>query len=268
MCVTSKPAAITNTQAFVYSMMMNGVLRHVVGYQNKVEYSRSGNCMFLNFAGKNLELVRGAENTATLMGDITRGLPSLVQEEMTRARASLGGGLMGVSVEKYGDYTVILAQGPADIRSALNQVELERRPVWDDKFAQMIDFYMRWNPTHTFALACFDGSITPTHPICVSYEPHDANVLTIPGLDGHDGNIPKPDQLIYRDFTIAFGAEGVDLPHKVLYSDFLTRPPLWLPTSVAGFRDNRRNGPNGDYVIPLSSLLKGLTGTELAATLL
>ena len=219
--------------------------------------------MFLNFAGSNLRLVRGPEKTVSFMDDMTAELPELVVSKgMMRGDYAT----FGISVETYGDYDVVLASGPGDILSALEQVRPERRPVVTDELRAMTEFYMNWSPTHSFVLACFDGKANPRHPIVVSYKPHDPGVLTIPGLDGHDGRLPVPGAPVYRDFAVAFGVQGVSLPYPVRYKD--TVNDQWAPSSVTGFRDNRLDGPNGDYVMPIHLIRRGYVGTGLAAALL
>lgn len=220
--------------------------------------------MFLNFAGKDLRLVRGPEHTQSLMADMTSRLPELVYVPRYRGGGSFS--TRGLTVENYGDYTVILAQEPGDILSVLDRVPVDRRPVRTAQLEAMVDFYMSFYSDDTFVLGCFNGKVKPQHPITVSYEPRDPSVLTIPGLDGHDGRLPVIGAPVYRDFRVAFGIAGQRLPHTVRYQDPIGNVP-WAPDSVAGFADNRQDGPNGDYVMPVGAVMMGLTGRELATEL-
>lgn len=272
MCVTAGPAFIEETRTFVHATSQNGKPVHVCGYQNKAETQTSafvgGNCMFLNFAGSNLEMVRGPECTSNFMRDMTASLEELVYVPRMRGGA-FSFGSRGITIEEYGDYTVLLAQEPGDILAKLNEVRSERRPHRTPQLEAMISFYMSWFPLDSFVLACFNGKVEPRHPITVSYTPRDANVLTIPGLDGHTGEIPRIGAPVYRGFRVAFGVDGLDLPHTVNYTDRKINNGLsWAPTSVAGFIDNRLDGPNGDYAVSLDAVRRGLTGKELAAELL
>lgn len=52
-------------------------------------------------------------------------------------------------------------------------------------------------------------------PIMVSYHPDNDDVLFIPGLDSHDGELPKIGQPMPRDIQVAFGIQSVDLAHVV-----------------------------------------------------
>ncbi|MDB5185337.1 MAG: hypothetical protein JWN38_1145 [Candidatus Saccharibacteria bacterium] len=268
MCVTSNPAKIRNTRTYAYATSRDGQPLHVCGYQNQAETVSAPNCMFLNFAGRNLALVREALGTKSLMLDMTKSLYALEPVVVTRGMSkSLFGG--GVSVEDYGDYTVVLSQHPADILSVLEseEIPIERRVYRTPLLEEMVNFYMAYYPHDTFVLACFNGAVKPSHPITVSYTPRNPDVLTVPGLDAHDGFAPQPNAPLARDFYVAFGIEGVKLPHEVHYHDDVAGS-FWAPSSVAGFRDNRYAGPNRDYVVRLDDVAAGCTGFELADALI
>ncbi|HZM63795.1 MAG TPA: hypothetical protein VFB59_01535 [Candidatus Saccharimonadales bacterium] len=226
--------------------------------------------MFLNYAGTNLRLVRGPERTRTFMDDMTFRLPELVRVPSAGSMFDFAfGSRAELVVEDFGDYTVILAQGPDDILSVLDQVPDHRRPGRTKRLEEMIGFYMSWSPEDSFVLACFDSEVEPRHPIVVSYEPRNADVLTIPGLDGHDGKVPLPGAPVFRDFKVAFGVQGMDnLPIQVGYGDYGVQGQPWAPNCVTGFVDNRPDGPNGDYVVPVWAVEQGLGGSVLAGMML
>jgi hypothetical protein len=265
MCVTFDRATITDTEVCTYAV---GSLRRVA-YKNKlVSANRAPTAMVLNFPGSALTTVSGPEHTFSLMADITRDLPLAVMPRLTRggsyALRSLGG-TPPVSVEAYGDYYVVLAQQPADITDALQSVPDSHRPRDIGKVVDFAGFYMSWAPNQVFMVACTTGRAAPRHPIVVEYQPHDSNVLVAPGLDGHSGGLPVPGDPVHRDFAVAFGIHGVNLPHTINYNDRVS--DAWAPTSVAGFRDNRPWGINGDYVVSLADLERQLTGPELVGAL-
>lgn len=267
MCVTSAPAMISGTQTYVYATTdPDGRKVHVCGYQNLATRSEGANCMFLNFAGNDLEMVEGPELTRHMMRNMTAGLEEL--EYVPRMRGGGSYGAKGYSVQSYGDYTVVLAQRPEGIMEALESDEIlkNRRPIWSPQLHRMANFYVEHRADDTFVLACFDGSADPRHPIVVSYTPYDADVLTIPGLDAHDGSLPVIGAPVYRGFKVAFGIEGVESPHKVHYDDSV-EGLWWAPRFVAGFDDNRQDGPNGEYVVPVSAVRAGLTANRLAEQL-
>lgn len=265
MCVTTSPATIDRTRTFVNDTTLNGEAVHVCGYQNEARNISFGpNCMLLNFAGRDLKLVDGPEDTVYFMDDMTRGLPELVRVPRLRSAGLPTKG--GARVQEYGDYTVVLAQDPRDLLQALKKVRLDRRPSETPALARMVEFYREFYPADSFVLACFNGSVKPKHPITVSYKPNDPTVLTAPGLDGHDGLVPRIGKPMKRDFTVAFAIEGVQLPHPVRYSDNVAGRP-WAPATIAGFVDNRGDGRNRDYSVPKQAVLDGLTGLALAQQL-
>lgn len=270
MCVTSSPAIITDTKTYVVATQTgSGAPRHISGYQN-ASRSVGPNCMFLHFRGTGLSMVAGPENTNSFMDDMTSELPALVPVSRSRGAFSYGDNIPkrgGVSVVEYGAYTCVLAQGPANMLGVLDQVPPDRRPIVDQKFEQMLAFYMSWSPDASFVLACSSGYAKPQHPIVVGYTPNDPDVLTIPALDGHDGNLPTPGATIpHEGFAVAFGIQGVQLPHRVSYNDWVDGMS-WAPSSVAGFIDNRPERPNVDYAVTVDDVREGLTGRKLADTL-
>ncbi|MGF7228628.1 MAG: hypothetical protein ACQR33_01445 [Candidatus Saccharibacteria bacterium] len=264
MCVTAGPARITNTRTYVYVPPQgNDGIRHICGYQNEAE-TDFGNCMFLNFAGTNLQLVRGPELTTSFMRDMTSTLENLQWAIRGRGLSFGGTRSAAVTIENYGDYTTLRAQNPADILDALDdpQIPANRRPKRRSAIEAMAKFYQDFRPNDSFVLACFAGRVKPKHPITVSYTPHNPNVLTVPGIDGHDGFVPKLGELVHRDFSVAFGVHGLDLRTPVSYQDRVS--DAWAPQSVSGFVDNREVAANGDYVVPMDAIADGYSGRALA----
>ncbi len=262
MCVTTGIATMDQTQVFtmVSSHLRGGQPVHVTAYQNRaLNLSDDPNCMILHFPSQGkVELVQGAQNTSGLMTSITSGLTPLVPS-YSRSGRNLESRLHTAHVEEYGDYHVVIAEYPADMFKVLEQVPATRRPPITAQLQALVEWYGRKFPDYTFVLACFDGSVRPTHPIVVSYVPDNDDVVYCPGLDGHDGKIPEIGQPIARDFKVAFAVNDTILPHKVNFvlSDW------WIPTSVAGFFDNRTDAPNSDYVVPLLNLQEAFDGQEL-----
>lgn len=257
MCVTSAPAIMTNTLVYGYVPLPREgeTQRHVVGYQNQAESLLGDNFMLLNFAGTDLRLVRGPEHTTTMMTDMTRGLQELVELDGWR-----GGGMRSasysVTVEEYGDYTIFLSQSASAIVDAI--MDHPGSSSFDvDSIRQLAlsaKYFEEHYPLDSFLVPMFKQGIKvkPTHPIVVSYVPRQPEFLTVPGLDGHDGSMPTIGRPVKRDFRLAFGVQGVDL-HPVRYED-TSVSPLWAPASVVGFVDNRFDGPNGNYCLPIEVL--------------
>ena len=270
MPVMLRPASVNRTCTYVYATTMDEADSrpiHVCGYQNEARSWSGRNVMFLNFAGSNLSLVEGVQNTETLMVDVTRRLSDLVPQKRSRVGVFNYTHLpRGRRLENYGTYTVTVAQTPADILPALEQVPEHQRPDLDKDLERMVDFYAAVKPRDSFVLACFDDRVKPAYPITVSYVPHNPQMLTIPGLDGCSDRLPSPGNPVRRDSRIAFALGGGAMPHIVEYQDEVGEAP-WAPDSVCGFVDNRSDGQNGDYVVSAEIVRAGITGRALAAEL-
>ena len=266
MCVTLNPAEMTGTRAYAYAApAVNGVARHVVGYQNTAKnLSAMPNSMFQNYPGTDLQMVQPAVHTYTLMEDMTASLLEVVPSRKLR-----GGGRYGsrsAVIEEFGDYTIVRANDPHGILAVLNEVREDRRPLIDGQLGAMADFFKEKKPHDSFVLACFDGNVKPEHPIIVSYVPRDPNVLAVPGLDGHDGFVPTIGAPVYRNFSVAFGVYGMSDGHQVSYGDHSV-DPLWAPERIVGFVDNRPDGRNGDYALPIEAITTKMRWTDEAQTL-
>lgn len=267
MCVTTNIATMDQTQVFtmVTSQLHGGQPVHVTAYQNRaLNLSDAPNCMILHFPSQGkVELVQGAQSTKGLMASITASLSPLVSNHARGFISKSAGQSHTAHVEEYGDYHVVIAEYAADMFMVIDQVPANRRPPITGQLQALVEWYGKTFPDYTFVLACFDGSVRPTHPIVVSYVPDNDDVVYCPGLDGHDGMIPEIGQPIKRDFKVAFAANDITLPHKVKFD----QPAWWIPTSVAGFYDNRTDAPNGDYIVPLLNLQEGFDGQELVSDL-
>jgi hypothetical protein len=246
MCVTPYAAQITATRVYVYAASPN---RHVLAYQNHAEsLVPHGNCMILDVAGYNLNLVQAATQTRSLMDDVTAGLRKVIEERsFTRGAAGVS---FEPTVQAFGDYDVVIADTIDGMLTVLDRVQPDRRPPLTKMHDQQ-RLYRHHRPGHMFIMACFDGTVRPTHPIVVEYTPNDPRVLTAPGLDGHDGTVPRPGDPVITGFKIAFGARGLQLPHVIRYNDEVSEE--WAPASVTGYIDNALS-PNGSYELRLSDL--------------
>lgn len=265
MCVTTGKAAITGTMAYTYATLDTRDPRtlHVSGYQNRaISQVDGGNCMLLHFPGNELRLVKGPEDTRHMMDDITRGLPKLAPEPTLRGVSRAAG-----AVAKYGDYYVVLSEHPSQMLDALQQVPEDFRPQPSTQLYELLGWYEEKFPDYAFVLACFRGAVSPRHPIVVEYIPHNDDVLFVPGLDGHDGNVPEVGASMNRSFRVAFGAEGHPQPNVVNYNDDIAGR-YWAPWDVTGFVDNRADGPNQDYIVALETINEGFIGRELVDDLI
>ena len=97
------------------------------------------------------------------------------------------------------------------------------------------------------------------------YEPLDPARVFLPGLDAHDGHLPKLGTTVQLDHAVAL---GVDSPSTdpMLRSAFVRRPstvptklaPLF-PERVAGRASMTQHLANGDWYLPASPTHASLT---------
>jgi hypothetical protein len=261
MCITTGPAELGQTMAFTYATLLADDPRteHITGYQTSASnLLNTPNMMILHFPGDDIELVGGPQNTWSLMQDLTGMLPSL---EATLSMRGISG---GTRVQSYGDYYVVLAEEARDILSATDLLPEDFRPEATPEFMEVLDFFESTFSGYCFVLACWRDRVVPRHPIVVKYVPHNDDVLFVPGIEAHDGLYPNLDSEEPRNFRVAFAADGYVQPFHVYYHDTLDpNKVIWAPRDVTGFFDNRVRGNNGDYVIPLESIVQGLSGWDL-----
>jgi hypothetical protein len=268
MCVTFGPALMTGTMAGTYVLRPDEDGRHLhrTFYQNRADsYSNTPNCMLLAIpAVGGVRLVRGPETCTGVMEALTAELPELAPVPRMRGMSFASDDAFSFSIVEYGDYTVVLANNATHILDALAEVREDRRPVDNDELQKQLLWHAFYAAQDVIVLACFDGTVKPTHPIVVEYEPREPEWATIPGYDAHDGMPPVYDKEIPRDFKLFFGMEGAELPLKPWRH--IPRPGSLAPDSVVGFHDNRV-WHNRQYQVPVAAIEAGLHGAALAGTL-
>lgn len=230
-------------------------------YQNQAQsLVPGGNCMILHYPGDNLELVRGPEMTTRLMSDMTSMLPSIVPTFQFRGGGGVAKGM--TRVETYGDYDIVISERASVMLEALDQVSPARRPEVTNALKALLGWYQVHYSDHSFVLACFNGGANPTHPIVVEYVPLNDDIIVVPGLDCHTGEIPVVGALIERSIRVAFGVAESSQPFEVNYRDGCGEE-RWAPKNVTGFFDNRSSAPNMDYGIAVVDASHGFAGREL-----
>lgn len=265
MCVTSQPAIISDTMVLTTALNPG---THMTAYQNKaLSHTGDANCMFLHLPGDSLHLVQGIDATHGFMSDVTQSLPRLqpIERGMSRSGSFRGSFNPAPRIEEYGDYRVVFANKPEDTLTVLDQLPPEFRPTRVHSLELLAHWYKRHFEGYGIILVCWRGTLAPTHPVAVSYEPFHPEYLFAPGVDGHDGNLPQLGAPIGRGFKVAFSQRGRDCAHTVSYREPSVGRKQWAPLSVSGFNDDRSRAPNGDYWVRQSDLY--LTGVDLAEKL-
>lgn len=270
MCVTSGPAQMGDTQVFTFDPNHNNDHRahHITAYLNTaINASGTPNCMLLHFPAQELpELVLDGLNAHTdVMRAVTHGLPRLSDglPDDNGDWHLVSRGVETAVVQAYGDYHVVIANSASDIPQVLNKVPVDRRPPMTTDLENLIGWYDEHFFGYRFLLCCFNGHVRPSHPIVVSWIPDNDDVLFAPGLDGHTGELPRLGEPMPRNFRVAFGLDGVNLPKQVELHRPNPANHWWVPESVTGFFDDRVSGINSDYVVPRLTIAEGMSGREL-----
>ncbi|GHA16998.1 hypothetical protein GCM10010329_45050 [Streptomyces spiroverticillatus] len=162
-----------------------------------------------------------------------------------------------VRVFEHDVYTVLLADDPTQIPTALWRVPSYRRPEIDP---ELLSFYAEHFPDHTIALCCFSNTdARRAKPLLLWYEPLDPDRLTVPALDSHTGGTPDLDAPVPVDHWVLFASdeapdgwgEPVEYP-----TGMRERLRAFLPARVVGRRfDEDQDLPNGDFTVSHADLL-------------
>ncbi|MFE9809815.1 hypothetical protein [Streptomyces sp. NPDC005548] len=260
MCVSTGEAEFSGTTLY------GGRLRHpehglihVLGYRNTVANLADGpNAMVLHLPTYRM----GPRNFLSV------GSASDLLKNMVDAVKPVGAGpltdtmdWMGadaapeVQVFEHDGYTVLLAHDPAALPAAPAQVPQHKRPALGEELWR---FYEERYPGQALAVCCFDNEqAAQAKPLLMWYPPIDPDLLTLPALDCHTGDVPEPGADVVVDRWVLFGTEEapedwgspVDYGHDVPED---LRP--FLPRRVMGEYFGGTL-PNGGFAITHTDLL-------------
>ncbi|MFD6493006.1 hypothetical protein [Streptomyces sp. NPDC060188] len=260
MCVSTGEADFSGTTLY------GGRLRHpehglihVLGYQNIVTNLATGpNAMVLHLptyrmSPRNFLSAGSASDLLQCMVDAVKpvgaGPPADAMDWMG------GNAAPEVQIFEHDVYTVLLAHTPAALPAALAQVPEHKRPALGEELWQ---FYERRYPGQALAVCCFDNEqAAQAKPLLMWYPPIDPDVLTLPALDCHTGDVPEPGAEVAVDHWVLFGTDEAaeDWGSRVDYGHDVPedlRP--FLPRRVMGEYFGGTL-PNGDFAITHTDLL-------------
>lgn len=229
-----------------------------MGYQNHAENQAEGpNCMILHIPSA---AAMGPDN----MIDGSK-CPSVLKdlERMTRPRTrsrdeprSLRSKPQAAAqVFDKGMYTVVLSTSGAAAAAALEQVPTNRRPEVPPYF---LGYYERLFPGWALALCCYEQASFVADPLLWWYEPMFPDKLFAPGLDAHDGRLPRLESKVHRDHRVIFGLEDEArglVPLPGLDNNYPQLREL-LPRSAHQFHREGKER-NGDFVADVATLRRG-----------
>lgn len=162
----------------------------MLGYQNTVANLADGpNAMLLHLPTR--RLVPEQFVSVGRHGDVLRRMVDAVAAPPVEADGMAAMDWLGaepepvVRVFEHDVYTVLLADDPTLIHTALHRVPWKRRPRIEP---ELLVFYAEHFPDHAIALCCFDNAdARQAKPLLVWYHPNDPDQLTVPALDSHTG---------------------------------------------------------------------------------
>ncbi|WP_247593745.1 hypothetical protein [Streptomyces sp. S816] len=261
-CVSSSEAAFSGTVLYCGRQRHpeHGLI-HVVGYQNTVVNLADGpNAMLLHLPTRRL----GPEQFLAVGGD--GDVLGRMVDAVTASEAVRGGiDWMGaedepvVRVFEHDVYTVLLADDPTLIPTALHRVPWKRRPRIEP---ELLLFYAEHFPAHAVALCCFDNAdARRAKPLLLWYPPNDPDQLVVPALDSHSGGAPELDAVVPVDHWVLFSSDeagdewgaAVEYPRRMRHG-----LRGFLPDRVVGrYYGGGETLGNGDFGIGHRELLAG-----------
>jgi len=260
MCMTLRPARLSNTIIYSAEVKRDGKILHVIGYQNKARAARGPNAMILpipTYGELGPENVVDTRKFKSILNTYDQAVDRL--RPRTRSFGSDKRLMKGIQARSYqvfesGSYTIALAKSSDGMREALTQVPEEKRPEIPVSFLSSLnELYKDW----PIAICCFTGELEAPEPLLWWFEPRFERVLFAPAIDAHDGNPPDPKVMVYRDHTLAFASFSSTRPHDPQLVDAISRVPvehqwMFLP-SVVGTKIIQQTG-NGDFSLPISAI--------------
>jgi hypothetical protein len=261
MCVSMGQAEFSGTTLYCGRLHHpeHGLV-HVVGYQNTAANLADGpNAMLLHLPTyamnrNNFLSVGHSSDVMKRMVDAVRPAPVVTRGGMLWM-GSVPAGV--VEIFEHDVYTVLLARDPRAVPAALAEVPPHKRPELQ---GSLMEFYAERYPGYAIAVCCFDNAqAEQAKPLFLWYPPIDPDLLTLPALDCHTGDVPDLDSPVPVDHWVLFGTDaapagwgnpvkyGSGLPHRLRE---------FLPDTVVGdyFGGGLRNG---DFAITHDDLLAG-----------
>ncbi len=257
MCVSTGPSQMSNTILFAAEVRgPNDTPEHVLGYQNAAS-SEGPNAMLL--------ALPAAHPLGPEHGIDARAFPRLLTDlrELTTPRTrSMSRGLDTLSAPsaaffEVGSYAVLSAPDPRLFAAELGRIPETKRPAPNPA---IFDAYAAWYPGWQFALCCWSGDIK-AEPLLWRFESLRPDYLFLPGLDAHDGGLPKVGREVDRDHHLVWGSSVRPGPGGGVWTARVREglPPgasRLVPDTVRG-QKRQGDGRNGDWWVLLDALDRG-----------
>lgn len=259
MPITAQPVEPYDLRSYAYATLQTKDPRseHILGFQAHLKsVNPQPNCLFIPIPGDDVFIVNGPSATSHFMRCVTDMLPALAQLDDDHPSTP--------HTIPNGDFEILVAKTPYDILSSLRGLHGKIKPVVDESLAELLLWFIAEWANYSFITICWQGELHMRWPVVANYVPHNDDVLYAPGVCSFDGEAPKIGVPTNRNMRVAFAVEGSPQPFFVHYVDRISvRDTYWAPTDVTGFYDNRPDGPNTHYVIPVETLGSDRSGWDL-----
>lgn len=284
MCCSVTPGVIVNfSDTVLYAAEveypLDGEVVHVLGYQNKVQgqvgpkslfdwlpWGGVGNAMILPFPAVPGTMTRANVIDTSGYRDVLQHVANAIPPSFTMP--GFLGGMETLSrkapkvqvFDAAGIYTVVLAEDPQDIPTALKLVPKAKRPALNPK---LFDAYARWYPGWTVALCCFNTrEARLADPLLWWYKPMHPDRLFLPALDCHTGDVPDLEADVPVGHVVAVSSYRLLQGYPVEYNSHVPEAVApYLRPFVLGKR-HYRHLPNGDFVCRLDEVAEGTFNAE------
>jgi hypothetical protein len=255
MCVSISEAEFKGTSIYIGEKTIYGTNYHVLGYQNEVvNNSDQPNAMILHFPSRvpmTQENILDTENCPNIFKDMQRAATPVTRGGFSQPANA------NVQIFDSGIYTIVLANDANLIPEALNQIPEHKRPPLN---LEIFDFYATHRSGFQIALCCFNNKdAKKAAPMFWYYIPTVPTLFILPGLDAHDGGLPKQEK-IKRDHKLYFGSDLFDnfVGDFIDYSDKIpAKTKQFLPDRIIS-KNIYDYTDNGDFCEHANDIRKGV----------
>lgn len=235
------------------------------GWEQPVKVAKSGNAMLFAVPAKpgtmDADSLIPVSDIPNFMKDLKKAVaprPNLRRGTLSRGSFSVDAKSAPIVVHGFdkGTYDVVIAPSAKSISSVIKQVSAAKRPKANAKLYKQLDtLYPGW----TFVLFCFsEQDAEQAGCALMKYEPLREDLLYLPGLDGHTGEIGwEPVDIAHTIVVSSHKLQSGPNVNEVQYSDadVRTKHP-YLFTKVLG-KVVSGEAPQGDFLCDIQEVRAG-----------
>ncbi len=235
------------------------------GWDKPVKVAQSGNAMLFAVPAKEGTMDESSLIPVSSIPNFMKDLKKAVTPRPPVSRGGLRRGTLSANAKSIpivvkgfdnGTYDVVIAPSAASISQVIKKVSKAKRPKSNAKLYKQLDtLYPGW----TFVLFCFsEQDAEQAGCALIKYEPLREDLLYLPGLDGHTGEIEwGPVDLAHTIVVSSHKLQPGPDVNEVSYSDadVASKHP-YLFTNVLG-KVVSGKAPQGDFLCLIDDVRKG-----------